>query len=144
MTRHRARVLFSAGMLVTFAWLVHATAESQSVQERFRQQSATAEQRGLAEPFKGVTTDGKLQPELVTNKSTGVSTEPVRKAADAFLAALTPEQRNKTTFGIDDDEWRKWMNQHFYVRQGVSFLEMTPAQRDLGFALLKSALSARG
>src|SRR5262245_15250879 len=36
------------------------------------------------------------------------------------------------------------MNQHFYVRQGVSFLEMTPAQRDLGFALLKAGLSARG
>ncbi len=36
------------------------------------------------------------------------------------------------------------MNQHFYVRQGVSFLEMTPPQRDLGFALLKAALSARG
>ena len=28
-------------------------------------------------------------------------------------------------FPVDDLEWRKWMNQHFYVRQGVSFQEMT-------------------
>ena len=43
----------------------------------------------------------------------------------AHLAALTKAQRDKTTFAVDDPEWRKWMNQHFYVRQGVSFLEMT-------------------
>jgi hypothetical protein len=36
------------------------------------------------------------------------------------------------------------MNQHFYVRQGVSFLELTPAQRDAGIALLRAGLSARG
>jgi hypothetical protein len=47
-------------------------------------------------------------------------------------------------FPLDDPEWRKWMNQHFYVRQGVSFNEMSEPQRDLGLALLKAALSARG
>jgi hypothetical protein len=62
-----------------------------------------------------------------------VSTGPVRQAADAFLAGLTPAQRAKTTFAVDDDEWRKWMNQSFYVRQGVSFLEMTEAQREKAF-----------
>ena len=111
-----------------------------SVAER----SQSAERQGLAEPFKGVTADGKIVPALYGIKSSGVSTEPVKKAADAFLAALTDAQRAKTTFTVDDDEWRKWMNQHFYVRQGVSFLEMTPAQRDAGFALLRAALSARG
>ncbi|PYR90595.1 MAG: hypothetical protein DMF84_20205 [Acidobacteria bacterium] len=131
-------------MLLTFAWLVRTTAESQSLIERFRQQSASAEQRGLAEPFKGITTDGRIAPGLFTIASTGVSTEPVRKAADAFLASLTPDQRRKTMFGVEDDEWRKWMNQHFYVRQGVSFLEMSEAQREAGIALLRAALSARG
>jgi len=112
--------------------------------EGFLARSQTFEKQGLAEPFKGVTTDGHIAANLFGIRSTGVSTEPVRKAADAFLAGLTAEQRAKTTYGVDDDEWRKWMNQHFYVRQGVSFLEMTPPQRDLGFALLKAALSARG
>jgi hypothetical protein len=36
------------------------------------------------------------------------------------------------------------MNQHFYVRQGVSFKEMTGAQRDAAFGLLQAAMSARG
>ena len=113
-------------------------------QNDMRQRSTAAEQQGLAEPFKGVTADGTLVPNLFAIKSTGVSTEPVRKAAEAFLGALTAEQRAKTAFGLDDDEWRKWMNQHFYVRQGVSFQELSPGQRDAGLALLKAALSARG
>ena len=79
----------------------------------------------MREEFKGITTNGTVTPGLFPLRSTGVSTEPVRKAAAAFLAALTPEQRAKTKFAVDDPEWRKWMNQDFYVRQGVSFKEMT-------------------
>jgi hypothetical protein len=76
--------------------------------------------------------------------STGVSTEPVRKAAEIFLAALTTEQRAKTMFAVDDPEWRKWMNQHFYVRQGVCFKEMTEPQREAAFGLMRASLSAKG
>jgi hypothetical protein len=112
--------------------------------EEFRQRSLTFETTGLAEPFKGITTNGRIEKDLFAIRSTGVSTEPVRKAADAFLAALTPAQRGKTLYAVDDPEWRKWMNQDFYVRQGVSFLDMTPAQRDVAIALLQSGLSAKG
>ncbi|HYE17343.1 MAG TPA: DUF3500 domain-containing protein [Tepidisphaeraceae bacterium] len=106
--------------------------------------SKDAEAKGLAEPFKGVTTGGKVVAGLFPIKATGVSTEPVRKATLAFLDSLTPDQRAKTTFKVDDDEWRKWMNQHFYVRQGVSFAEMTPRQREAAFAMLGEGLSAKG
>lgn len=125
-----------AGMVLTtaVAW----------AQDSMRQRSQSAEKQGLAEPFKGVTADGKVVADLFAIKSTGVSTEPVKKAADAFLAALAAAQRDKTTFPLDDDEWRKWMNQHFYVRQGVSFQELSAPQRESGLALLKVALSARG
>jgi len=115
-----------------------------NLRERFQQMSKSAEDRGLAEAFKGVTTDGNVIPGLFPVRSSGVSTEPVRKAADAFLAALTAEQRAKTMFPVDDPEWRKWMNQHFYVRQGVSFKEMTEQQREAAFGLLQTALSAKG
>jgi hypothetical protein len=73
-----------------------------------------------------------------------VSTEPVRVAVEGFLASLTPAQRAKTTFGVDDPEWRKWMNQHFYARQGVGFEEMSESQRDAAFAMLRASLSAKG
>ena len=36
------------------------------------------------------------------------------------------------------------MNQHFYVRQGVSFGEMNEAQREAAFGLLRASLSAKG
>jgi hypothetical protein len=112
--------------------------------ERFRKMSADYERKGLAEPFKGITTNGTVEPGVFGIHSTGVSTEPVRIAAERFLASLTSQQRDRTMFAVDDPEWRKWMNQHFYVRQGVSFQEMTGSQRDAAFGLLEASLSARG
>lgn len=130
--------------LALWTGVIVLVAFSQDLQEIFRRRSSDAEKAGLAEPFKGVTANGAVEPHLFPLRSTGVSTEPVRRAANAFLAGLTEAQRTRTRFSVDDDEWRKWMNQHFYVRQGVSFLEMTPQQRDLAFALLHASLSARG
>lgn len=130
--------------LIVWLGVVVLVAFSQEVQDRFRQMSAKAEMAGLAEPFRGVTTKAGPEPGLFAIKQTGVSTEPVRKAAVAFLAGLTAEQRAKSKFPVDDPEWRKWMNQHFYIRQGVSFLEMNEKQRELGFGLLRASLSANG
>jgi hypothetical protein len=121
-----------------------AAPKDETMYQRFQRQSREAEQRGLAEPFRGVTAGGKVEPGLFTLKSTGVTTEPVRKAAVAFLAGLTDEQRKITQYPVDDSEWRKWMNQHFYVRQGVGFLDMSEAQRASAFALMRAALSAKG
>jgi hypothetical protein len=100
--------------------------------------------RTLDQPFKGITTDGTPEPGLFPVRSTGVSTEPVTRAASAFLAALTPEQRSKTQYAVDDDEWRKWANVHRYERQGVSFDEMGEPQKTAAHALLAASLSAKG
>jgi hypothetical protein len=142
------RLLLAASFVAVLAGsLLTRTALSQDAlgtAERFRRMSEDFEQKGLAEPFKGITAAGNLTPGLFEIRSTGVSTGPVRHAAESFLAGLTPEQRAKTTFPVDDPEWRKWMNQHFYVRQGVNFKEMNAAQRDQAFALLRASLSAKG
>lgn len=130
--------------LMVWLGVVVLVAFSQDIQERFRERSRQSEKEGLKDPFRGVTAKGVVEPGLFAVKHTGVSTEPVRKAAEAFLKGLTPEQRAKSVFPVDDPEWRKWMNQHFYVRQGVSFLEMNEKQRELGFALLRASLSADG
>ncbi len=112
--------------------------------ERFRQMSEDFEKQGLAEPFKGITTDGKIIPGLFEISPSGVSTEPVRNAAEKFIASLTSVQLARSMFPADDVKWRKWMNQHFYVRQGISFQEMTAAQRDAAFGLLSASLSVKG
>src|SRR3984893_12222838 len=112
--------------------------------ERFRQMSEEYEAKGLAEPFGGITTNGSVLPNLFEIAPTGVSTEPVRNAAEQFIASLTSVQLARTMFPVDDIKWRKWMNQHFYARQGVSFQEMTEAQRDLAFGLMRASLSESG
>ena len=112
--------------------------------ERFKQQSLDAERKGLADPYKGISANGTIQPGLYKIHRTGVSTAPARKAAAAFIASLAPEMRKKTTFPVDDIEWRKWMNQDFYVRQGAGFLDMTDAQKEAAFAMMKASLSAKG
>ncbi|MCC6294967.1 MAG: DUF3500 domain-containing protein [Bryobacterales bacterium] len=137
---------FRIASLAAFAALL-ATAYQQNggnLMERFRVMSRQSEERGLAAPFRGVTAKGEVENGLYTVRSTGVSTEPVRRAVEAFLASLDGGQRARTQFKVDDPEWRKWMNQHFYVRQGVSFLEMSEAQRESAIALLRASLSAKG
>ena len=98
----------------------------------------------LAEPFVGVTTDGEIVAGLFPIRATGVSTEPMRDAANRFLEALATDQRERTKFPVDDIEWRAWNNVHRYERKGVSFREMNEAQRDVAFDLLRASLSVKG
>ena len=112
--------------------------------ERFRKMSEEAEQQGLADPFRGITTNGYVMPDLFQISPSGVSTEPVRNAAERFITSLNNQQLAETMFPADDIQWRKWMNQHFYVRQGISLQEMSEAQRDLAFGLMRTSLSTRG
>jgi hypothetical protein len=102
------------------------------------------EESSLAEPFVGITTNGAVMPGLFTIAPTGISTAPVRAAAEAFLGSLTAEQRAATTFAVDDAEWRKWSNVDGYRRQGVSLEQMNESQRTAAFDLMAAALSAKG
>jgi hypothetical protein len=130
--------------LTSFSSQIIAQVTDSALKEIFRKRSIENENKGLAEPFKGITIDGNFQEGLFELNSTGVSTEPVRNAAIAFLESLNDDQQNKAKFSIDDDEWRKWMNQHFYVRQGVGFVEMSEKQRRAAFDLMSASLSAKG
>ncbi|MEN2281314.1 DUF3500 domain-containing protein [Algoriphagus sp. SE2] len=131
-------------LLGSFSNQIIAQVSDPELKERFRTRSIELENKGLAEPFKGITTDGNVKEGLFGLHSTGVSTEPVRKAAVAFLESLDAEQQEKIKFSINDDEWRKWMNQDFYVRQGVGFVDMSDKQRSAAFELMSAGLSAKG
>lgn len=98
----------------------------------------------LAQPFRGIVAGESIEPDLFPIKSTGVSTQTVMDAANRFLAGLSSKQRERTTFPVDDLEWRKWDNRHFYKRQGVGFDEMDEKQRELAFGLMQASLSAKG
>ncbi|MGH7389646.1 MAG: DUF3500 domain-containing protein [Candidatus Rokuibacteriota bacterium] len=99
----------------------------------------------LGEPFKGITTDGRVMGDLFPLRKTGVPTRPITDAAGAFLASLAPEQRARVSFEVDSDAWRRWSNIHpFIMRHGVCLDEMTPAQRRHALALVETSLSAQG
>jgi hypothetical protein len=133
-------------LAVTIAAALVATAVAAAALDEFRAPlklrdvSAT----GWEEPFRGVTTERGIVPGLFALAQTGVSTEPVRRAADAFLSSLDGAQRRKTVFPVDDDEWRRWDNRHFATRQGIGFFEMNEKQRGLALDLLRASLSAKG
>src|SRR5688572_5304275 len=145
MMKVHARLYLLAAILAALAVAVVAQApDREAYAQRSREFSARMESTGLKESFKGITTSGTLIPNLFPIRSTGVTTAPVRSAAAAFVASLSAEQRPRTVFPVDDVEWRKWANQHVYFRQGMSFDEMSAAQREAAFAVLGVSLSAKG
>ncbi len=109
------------------------------------QRNLAAAEVALREPFRGITADGQLIPGLFPIQATGVSTEPIRQAVEAFLAALDPAQREDSRFPLDSDAWRRWSNVHpFLMRHGAALDEMDDAQRERALGVLRAALSPRG
>src|SRR5579863_5810914 len=67
----------------------------------------------------------------------------MEKAANNFLASLTPEQRAQATYKFDDDQRFDW---HFIPkpRKGLPLKDMSSYQTKLAHALLATGLSQRG
>jgi len=107
---------------------------------------ADMEARALKEVYQGIFNENGKIHDLFPIYSTGVSTEPIVTAAELFLNSLTAYQHIRTTFEIEDEEWRKWCNvdHGVYDRQGLSLKEMTEPQKNAAFSLMQSSLSARG
>ena len=64
----------------------------------------------IAEPFKGLTTDGRVVPDLFAIQSNGLSNEGMKRAAEALLDSLGPGQREEALFSVDSVAWRRWSN----------------------------------
>jgi len=67
-------------------------------------------------------------------------------AANKFLGALTPEQRQQASFALDSEELTRW---HYvpatqFPRNGIPIRAMNESQRALAQELLKTGLSQRG
>jgi hypothetical protein len=102
-------------------------------------------ERLIAQPFKGLTTDGNVVTGLFPIEKTGVSTAPLKAAAEAFLATLSDEQRETVAFEIDSEQWRRWNNTHIYLmRHGLLMEELDDAQREAALGLVREGLSAAG
>ena len=74
------------------------------------------------------------------------SASSMANAANKFLDALTPEQRQQASFAIDSEELTRWhyVPATMFPRNGVPIRAMNEAQRALAQELLKTGLSQRG
>jgi hypothetical protein len=123
---------------------VSARTPAPDVGERFGRMREHGE-RNVAEPFRGITTDGAIVPGLYPLQTTGVSTDPIRRAAIEFLGVLDPSQREQAPFGIGSDAWRRWWNIHpFLMRHGVLLEDLSDQQREAALRLVERTLSASG
>jgi hypothetical protein len=84
---------FSSFFLLSFCCQLAVSQAVQEKLERFKSMSLRNEEKGLAEPFKGITTDGTVQKGIFELEKTGVSTESVRTAALNFLSSLDDDQK---------------------------------------------------
>jgi len=140
MDRIRVAVLWCAVVIVSLVALRSGVAQGQDPLAGLNDE----QKRELAAAFTGVTTSGRATTGLFPIRRTGVSAGTIRAAADAFLNSLNEDQRRRTSFAVDDREWRMWINTPQPVRQGVSFQEMSDRQRALAIGLLRASLSAKG
>ncbi|MDX1382591.1 MAG: DUF3500 domain-containing protein [Thermoanaerobaculia bacterium] len=81
-----------------------------------------------------------------TAAATGTVAAAMRQSALAFLGSLDADQRRQATFSMDDEERRRWSNlpAPAFERKGVSFGEMSEAQRVLAHRLIQTPLSSQG
>jgi Protein of unknown function (DUF3500) len=111
----------------------------------FLQRMLVRARESLGEAFRGVTADGIVRPGLFPVHKTGVSLEPIVRAARDFLATLDSRQHRQVLFDIQSDAWRSWSNVHpFLMRHGLGLHELARAQRQAALALVSSVLSASG
>ncbi|KAI1470160.1 uncharacterized protein F4812DRAFT_316106 [Daldinia caldariorum] len=97
------------------------------------------------EPFKGVTNDGVVRPNLFELRDEGVPIDAITSAANAIIAQLSAEQTVRTLLHIDSPEWRSWSNPEFLVSdKGIRLDEITPSLRDSVLSLLETTLSPEG
>ncbi len=69
----------------------------------------------LNEPFRGITTDGHVIPDLFAPRPEGAPTLAMIEAANALLAVMSPEQKKTSCFPVDSNQWRRWQNTELYV-----------------------------
>jgi len=97
----------------------------------------------LAEPFRGVTTDGVVAAR--DRVRTGIATAAIREAAGGVLESLDTPTRSRLSFPFDSNQWRAWFNPHINVyRHGVMLEELSTVARNAFLDLLRVTLSSRG
>ncbi|MGY1737545.1 DUF3500 domain-containing protein [Geodermatophilus sp. SYSU D00684] len=100
-------------------------------------------------PFRGVTEDGTLRPEVHHWEPARPGEEaPVAamvEAAEALLGLLSDDDRARVSYAVDAPEWQTWANPEFLQFDTGLRLEFQPPEvRAAALALVRASLSPEG
>jgi hypothetical protein len=96
-------------------------------------------------PFRGITTDSHVIPDLYAPQPEGAPTLAMIEAVNALLAIMSPEQRKASCFPADSNHWRRWQNTELYLEDyGLRLDEVGEPLREAVMAVLRASMSAHG
>ncbi|KAH8698729.1 hypothetical protein BGW36DRAFT_293720 [Talaromyces proteolyticus] len=101
------------------------------------------------EPYRGITTDGKVQPDLfplaIPGQDRGAPTAAMVDAARRLLSAVSPVQKAILVHPIGAPEWRSWANPEIYIfKHGLRLEEVNENIIMRVYDLMKASLSRSG
>ncbi|KAL4804176.1 hypothetical protein BDV18DRAFT_36280 [Aspergillus unguis] len=97
------------------------------------------------EPFKGVTTDGNVRPNLFPIQDEQIPIDTIVQTTTNLLSLLDDTQKKTISYHIDSPEWRTWSNPEFLLsHKGLRLDEVTPEVRTAILAVLEATLSPEG
>src|ERR1700744_2370050 len=99
----------------------------------------------VAEPFKGITTDGAAMPRRFTLAPNGARVASMVEAATALLGQMSRAQRDTACFAADSTHWRRWQNTELYLEDyGLRLEKLSETMREAVLAILRASLSTQG
>jgi hypothetical protein len=97
------------------------------------------------EPFKGITTDGRVIPGLYELAPDGAPVHQMVDAATQLLGLLSSDQRKALCLPMDAREWRRWNNTEMYVyRYGLRLEELSDSLKAAVMGVIRASLSQSG
>jgi hypothetical protein len=97
------------------------------------------------EPYKGISTDGKIIPDLFPIQDEGMPIESITSAANKLLSLLSPTQTETLSYHIDSPEWRSWSNPEFLLSdKGLRLEDVSEDIRSAIMSVLRATLSPEG
>ncbi len=98
-----------------------------------------------AEPFVGVTVDGKPIRGLFRLEDEGFNPAPATQAALGFLHGLSADERARSSSGLDSADWQLWTNAFLsYPEHGLRLQDLSVASREAALEVMRASVSAIG
>lgn len=99
----------------------------------------------FSEPFRGMTTNGSVIPDLYHLHPANAPMHEMIAAVESLIAHLSPDQKRTTCFAVDSPQWRHWQNTELYVEDyGLRLDEISPALQQGVMNVLRASMSDHG